>query len=300
MSCSKPEHLTAVYIYDFTFLGKDDQLPTIEDFIKLIRPLFKKWVFQLERCPTSSRLHYQGRGSLFKKKFHPHLCSMLNDTPLRGMHVTESSNESKSDEIFYMMKYDTRIEGPYSNLDNPIKNYIPRQYRGLLERLYPFQQSIIDSRLNFNSRHVNFVIDVDGNNGKSTLAALAQLHFKGLDLPPIGDHKELLQIVCDILMAKEERDPQLVFVDLPRALDPKKLGPFMIAVEQIKKGHVCDVRNHYREWWFDSPQVWLFANWFPNINYMSKDRWCFWKISPLKTLLPLSYSEIQSIQSPDN
>ena len=58
-------------------------------------------------------------------------------------------------------------------------------------------------------------------------------------------------------MAKKCREPGIVFVDLPRTptMEPKKLAPFMIAVEQIKKGQVCDVRNHYTDWWFDSPAL---------------------------------------------
>ena len=66
-SAVKPSHHSQVYIYDFTFFGpKQGELPAVGDFVELIQPLFKKWVFQLERCPTNSRLHYQGRGSLFK------------------------------------------------------------------------------------------------------------------------------------------------------------------------------------------------------------------------------------------
>ena len=65
--------------------------------------------------------------------------------------------------------------------------------------------------------------------------------YGALDLPPVGDHKELMQVCCDILMAKQEREPKLVFVDLPRGLtiDPRKFAPFMVAIEQIKKGKVA-------------------------------------------------------------
>jgi len=293
-------HENQVYIYDFTFLGKGDWFPSVEEFVKLIQPLFKKWVFQLEEAPSTGRHHYQGRGALFKKKRQPELAKLLNDTPLRGMDVSESSNNSKSDEIFYMLKYDTRIEGPWMDIKWKTPEYIPRQYRGLLDRLHPYQKTIVDSRLDFNDRIVNMLIDTSGNNGKSTVAALSQLHYAAIDLPPIGDAKELTQIVCDMLMAKDEREPGLVFVDFPRALslDQKKIAPFMVAIEQIKKGHVCDCRNRYREWWFDSPAVWVFCNHVLDPKYMSHDRWVFWTISPMKTLVKLTRQDLSQMSQP--
>lgn len=295
-------HYTQVFNYDFTFFGRNGELPPVEDFVRLIQPLFKKWTFQLEACPTTGTRHYQGRGSLFKKKRQPELCSLLNTTDLRGMDVSESSNNSQQNDIFYSLKYDTRIEGPWLDIHWLPPQYVPRQYRGLIDRLHPYQSDIMDSRNDFNDRIINCVVDSAGNNGKSTCAALAELHYRAIDLPPIGDHKELTQVVCDILMAKEERTPGLVFIDLPRALtlDTKRLAPFMIAVEQIKKGHVCDVRNRYRDWWFDSPAMWVFCNHAFDPKFMSADRWRFWTISPMKTLLPLSREKMsQMSQAPE-
>lgn len=299
----KVQHFVQVYDYDFTYLGRGEFYPPVDEFVKLIQPLFKKWVFQEEACPTTGRKHYQGRGSLFKKKRQPELCNLLNDTDLRGMDVSESSNNSKSNELFYALKYDTRVAGPWMDTKWTTPQYIPRQYRGLIDRLHPYQQQVMDSRHEFNDRIINLVVDVRGNNGKSTCAALAELHHGCIDLPPIGDHKELTQVVCDILMAKEEREPGIIFVDLPRALttDAKRFGPFMVAIEQMKKGHVCDVRHRYRDWWFDSPAIWVFCNHPPDVKMMSNDRWRFWKISAFKTLLHLSREEMsQMSQDPNN
>jgi len=296
----KVEHNVQVYDFDFTFFGKGDWLPSAEEFVALIRPLFKKWAFQLEACPTTDRKHYQGRGSLWKKKRQPELCKLLNDTSLRGMDVSESSNNSKSKEAFYTLKYDTRIEGPWTDVTWKQPAYIPRQYRGLIDRLWPWQKQVLDSRELFDDRRVNMVVDTAGCNGKSTVAALGDLHFGGIDLPPVGDHKELLQCCCDILMAKEEREPGLVFVDLPRSLttDAKRFGPFMTAIEQIKKGKVFDMRFHYKEWWFDSPQVWVFANHPPNVNLMSADRWRWYTIDAFKNLREITKDELSQMSQP--
>lgn len=291
-------HRNAVMVYDFTFFGmKDEEFPCTDEMVDRLRPIFKKWTFQLEKCPSTDRFHFQGRGSLHKKKRQPELCKMLNETDLKGMDVRESSNESLSLEIFYALKTDTRVEGPWDDRTYRAPVYIPRQYRGLIDRLHPWQNKVLESRNDFNDRIINFVYDKKGNNGKSTCAALGELHYGALDLPPVGDHKELTQVACDILMNKQCRDPGLVFVDLPRGLtmDPKKFGPFMIAIEQIKKGHVCDVRHHYKDWWFDSPAVWVFANHLPDVSLMSRDRWRFHKIDSFKNLHPMSRDEVIEI-----
>ena len=282
------DHVVPVYVYDFTFFGlKDEEFPEVEDFIKSLQPWAKRWVFQLEACPTTGRHHYQGRMSLIKKKRHGELCAALNQCDLRGMDVSESSNESKSKEIFYMMKEETRVEGPWDDRSYKPPPYIPRQYRGLIETLHPWQKTVLESRLDHNCRAIDVIVDTRGHIGKSTVASLGRLHYGALDLPPIGDSKELLQVVCDQLMARNERDPGLVFVDCPRSLDQRRMAPYWIAIEQIKKGYVCDVRYHYKEWDFDSPRLWVFMNEEPPLGALSRDRWKFWQVNPItKTLEP--------------
>lgn len=279
-------HDTQCYVFDFTFFGKDEWFPTHVEFIKLIRPLFKKWCFQLERAPTTNKLHYQGRGSLFKKKRHPELCALLNQTDLKGMNISETEKENSTGDPFYVMKLDSREDGPWSDVTFKEPAYIPRQFRGLEDRLYGYQISLIEKAQVFDSRIIHLIYDPTGNKGKSTISALLQLLHNGIDLPPIGDHKELTQIVCDMLIAKQERSPGAICLDLPRALtmDKKKLAPYMIAIEQIKKGHVCDCRHHYKEWWFDSPPMFIFCNEVPDLKYLSKDRWKLWTIDHFNNL----------------
>ena len=280
--CRQPvDHKSQVAIYDFTFFGpKGEELPDVEDFIALLQPLAKKWVFQLEKCPETGTLHYQGRMSLFKKRRQPELCKMLNESDLRGMDVSESSNNSKLFEIFYALKDETRVDGPWDNRSWKPAPYIPRQYQGLIDTLYPWQKTVLESRNDFNERIIDVIVDSKGCSGKSTVASLGRLHYGMLDLPPISDHKELLQVVCDKLMAQGNRNPGVVFVDCPRSIDQKKMAPYFIAIEQIKKGYVADVRYQFKEWDFDSPRVWVFMNHEPDIRYLSADRWRFWKIDP--------------------
>lgn len=304
---SEPEtkrrrHNVQVYDWDFTFFGTVDLL-AYEEFIKLIQPLFRKWVFQLEECPTTKRRHYQGRGALFKKKRHGELVKLLNDTQLKGMHVTECSNESRTKEAFYSLKYDTRIDGPWDDVSYEPPPFIPFHLQGLENHLYPWQQAILDTRTIRESRTINLLYNPEGCKGKSTIARFAQLHYKALRLPPVGDHKQLLEAACDILMGRNNHDPKLAFIDLPRGLttDKRRFGPFLIAIEEIKGGVVADMRNRYKEWWLHPPQVWVFCNHLPDLNHLSADRWRFWVIDETNELVRKNKQQlIQMSQSSEN
>lgn len=275
------DHEFQCYIYDFTYYGpKGEGIPSVDDFVKQLRPLFKKWTFQTESCPETGRLHYQGRGSLFKKKYQPELATLLNSGPLRGMDVSESSKNSLTFQIFYCLKEESRVDGPWDDRTYKLPQYIPSQYKGFIDTLYPWQKTVLDSRKTFDARRIDVIVDTKGCTGKSTIASLCRLYHGALDLPPISDHKELLQVVCDKLMASSQRTPGLVFVDCPRSIDQKKMGPYFIAVEQIKKGYVSDCRYRFREWDFDSPRVWVFVNHRISTKYLSSDRWAFWQINP--------------------
>lgn len=303
MSDAKRVPMSQVYEVDFTFWKPNEVTPS--EFVSVLRLIFKRWAFQLEMAPNpapgSDGLHYQGRGSGFKKKRIPEWVALVADTPISGIHFSPSSNNSMVGECFYMMKLDTRVKGPWTDKNWVAPAYVPRQFRGLEDRLYPWQKAVFDSKDTFEDRNVNLIYDPKGCKGKSTIARLCSLHHRCLRLPVCGDAKQLLESACDILMAQGNRTPGLCFIDLPRTLtmDPKKFGPYMIACEEIKAGVVCDMRNHYKEWWFDSPQVWVTCNHLPNVNYMSEDRWRFYTIDAFQNLRSLSKAELSQMIQPD-
>ena len=115
---------------------------------------------------------------------------------------------------------------------------------------------------------------------------MAELYGRGIDLPPVNDAEKLIQSLCDICMAKQLRDPSPVFVDLPRAMDKSRLNGIYTAIEQIKKGKLYDLRYNYKEWWIDSPALWVFSNIEPDMTMLSRDRWRLWTIDDKKNLIP--------------
>lgn len=255
----------AVCTWDFTLtenrFGLDKDV-----LITKLKEVCKKWCFQLEKGEKTGYGHYQGRVSLKEK-------SRKGPEIFRGIHWTPTSNENK-DNNFYVMKSDTRVDGPWK--DDDVEVYIPRQFRNI--KLYPWQQYVLDSVKVFDDRIINLIYDRNGNKGKSTIASIAELKHNGIDCPPINDCKELMQVLCDECMDNNNRNPRIIFVDMPRAMDKDRLYGIYSAVEQIKKGKLYDTRYKYKKWWIDSPQIWVFSNHLPDLNLLSNDRWRIWTI----------------------
>lgn len=268
-----PERETSVFVWDFTIPLQNASPDQIMD---ICRGHCKKWTFQSEKGEETGYEHFQGRVSLTKKQ---RLAGIKKIFTFDGAHFTPTSTCNK-DNMFYVMKATTRLAGPWSNEDK--ETYIPRQYRGFMERLLPWQQTIWDQRDEFQPRTINIVFDPIGKQGKSTLASLFELHNAGIDVPPCNDGEKLVQSLCNILVNRKCREPKVLFVDMPRSMDQSKLYGMYTAIEQIKKGKVYDFRYSYTDWWFDAPQIWVFCNTEPHMGYVSRDRWKFWRIAESK------------------
>lgn len=237
-----------------------------------LRLLCKAWVFQKEQGEETGYIHYQGRFSLHLKARKNELIKRFTDN---GFAVPNYlAPELKTGEAeFYAQKIETRIEGPWSDKDADI--YIPRQLRNI-NTLRPWQAHVLAQHMEFDPRSINWVFDEAGNHGKSILASYMSLRYGAIDMPPVNDSEKLIATLCDILIGTQNRTPGTIFIDLPRCLTKDKLNGFLSAAEQIKKGHVMDLRNHYKDWRFDSPQVWIFSNTPAPNSDLSADRWITW------------------------
>lgn len=271
-----------IFRYDFT-LAKD-YIKSEKEIIDVLDIYCKKYTFQLEKGKSTDYIHYQGRISLKTKRRKQELIGLL----ILPKQTTWSPTQTKTKGFDYCMKEDTRVLGPWKDTDKPA--YVPRQYRGKMKTLRPFQKYILDNAYNFEDRCINLIVCKKGNIGKSMVASLSELYGNGIDLPVVNDAEKLMQSCCNICMAKQVRNPSPIFVDLPRAFNQEKMNGIFTAIEQIKKGKLYDMRHHHKEWWIDSPQIWVFTNTEQNLNYLSKDRWKIWTVDKKLRLKKLSYS----------
>lgn len=260
-----------------------------------LNQLGKKWVVQLEKGNKTGYVHWQGRINLWKVKRKSELLKLMNQIGMKAPNYLAPTSGNGKATWSYLLKVDTRIDGPWKDTDQAA--YVPKQYRNMT--LYPYQQAIIDSKDDFDFRKVDCVIDTAGCNGKSTCASIADLFHGGIDLPWVNDAEKLIQSLCDILIAKQCRKPGIVFIDMPRCLSKERLTSLYAAIEQIKKGKVWDMRHSYKEWWFDSPRVWVFTNEAPKLKYLTADRWRCWVINEAKELVEFDLQAPIAIEGED-
>lgn len=253
-----------------------DHYASPKELVNTLRRFCKKFVFQLEKGVETGYEHWQGRCSLIKKKRKNELMNELRSMDIQIPNYIEPTANTTyySGDMFYVMKEETRLsEKFYTDRDKEFDEvYMPYQYRGLKEKFYPYQIQVYDSHAHRSARQINFVFDPDGNKGKSTIASIMEIEGLAIDLPPVNDMKELLQVACDECYERT-RDPKVVFIDMPRALDKSRLFGIYSGIEQIKKGKLYDCRYHYKKWWIDAPQVWVFSNVPPDLEALSRDRW---------------------------
>lgn len=245
------------------------------------------WVFQIERGLASeeSKLHYQGTIHIEKK-----------------VRVTQLKNEMRKDDGFlpqylepmvaedakhirglhnllqtYAGKTLTRVAGPWSNA-RAQAHYKPVQFRNKTFVAWQDQvcRIIAHEQATINTRTVHWVFDWWGNHGKTVLMNVMALEGKALILPTVNNHKDLTQACCDMCMDGNITHPNAVFIDIPRAFPQNELQGFTSAMESIKDGRVVEMRNHFRQWWMDTPSIWMFSNVKPPTGAFSADRLMTW------------------------
>lgn len=277
-------------VWDFR---ANEDLFTSQALLEFFKKNAKKYVFQKEKGDTGY-IHYQGRFSLIKKRNKSDLMTMFKTIGVPN-YLMPTCKENHAELFFYALKEDTRIgelhmDSKHASLFSELGGYKPIQYRDKV--LYPYQQSILDTAEVSDFRSINIIVDKDGFNGKSTIAAIAELYHGGIDMPVLNNSQELVSLLCNICMDTNNRAPKLVFFDMPRCMSKKSLIEFYTAIEQIKKGKLYDLRYHYKSFWIDSPCIWVFSNEYPDTTLLSKDRWRIWSISQDKELIPYANIDI--------
>jgi len=255
-----------IYHFDFT-LPKDELDHTT--IIDILYPgIVKKYCFQLEQG-DSGYLHYQGRISLVKKRRLNEILKVVKPL-LEKIHLSITSNNGLENN-FYVMKNDTRIEGPWADSDEkPV--YIPRQIREI-KNLHPWQEKVLELSLLWDTRSINIIHDTEGNIGKSTLATYMGVNKLGKQIPYCNDYKDIMRMVMDMPTSS------CYLIDMPRAICKDKLFQMYSAIETIKSGYAYDDRYHFKEKYFDCPNIWVFTNVLPDPGLLSTDRWKYWRIN---------------------
>lgn len=263
-------------VYDLTVKaeGRNKDM-LMEEF----RSKCKKYVFQLEKGEETGYLHFQCRLSLVKKTTIAGAIALLGH--LGHVSVT-STNGHKSD--FYVMKEQTRVDGPWSDQDEPrpvLRTVLKMEESGL----YPWQASLLEKVREYDDRTVHLVIDVHGNNGKSSFTKYVWQKKLGQPVPPMSSAEDLVQFVKSLPISR------LYLIDMPRAMKKKKLYGLYSGIETIKNGMLYDKRYKGSFTYIDEPNIIVFTNTPPKMSYLSRDRWQLHSIDANHHLVPFKFEK---------
>ena len=252
--------------------------------IRELRQWCKKWVFQLEKCPDTGRLHLQCRVSLIKKK---RLNEIISQCTIKG-HWTITSDEVHEGQNFnYVMKADSRVEGPWIDTEYVDPPVLTRQLVAFETKTkYPWQEQILRWCEEEDDRSIKLIHDTIGNSGKSIMSEYLEYHGKAFEIPPLKDMEDIMQFCMSFKAQK------VYLIDMPRAMKKDKLCGFYSGLESLKNGYVYDKRYAAKRRRFDRPQVIVFTNVMPEWSYMSKDRWEPWTMQPDHSLIRFNFGEI--------
>jgi len=249
-------------------------VPAVDSVHNALRGFCKSYVFQLEKSESGFE-HYQGRISLIKKDrgtIATAIAAKIGEHIRFSMLATVTDNKTK--EAFYQMKEQTRVAGPWSDKDYEAPIVVPRQWQVLQDPLKwrPWQRKVREIAETWDPRSIHYVYDSRGNIGKSTVVGWLHCHRIVQRVPPITSSEELMQA----LMGMPVRGCYII--DMPRAMDKRKLFGFYSGVEELKNGYMYDKRYHWRERIIDAPQIIIFSNRLPPKRLLSADRWQVWHV----------------------
>lgn len=270
--------MTSEVVPDSSGVGNTNSTPEKKK-TKQIAPA-KRWCFTLNNYDQndissinslSSKCFIICVGKEIGEKGTPHLqgyCEFLTKLrPLslqlnKGIHW-EKCKGNRKENIDYCSKENNVI----------ISKNIPRKIK-IIENLYPWQQDIYDLyKSDIDDRKIYWFYETEGNIGKSAFIKYMIVKHNILFCSG-GKYSDIMNLVfnndmdfCDCIM-----------FDIPRAHE----GHISYAsLESIKNGMVCNTKYETGTKIFNSPHLFIFANYPPDdVDMLSKDRWVIKELKP--------------------
>lgn len=178
----------------------------------------------------------------------------------------ERSLGSPEQNLTYCSKDGNFTEHGMIPLKEKIKQKLLNKYKTVVWK--PWQQKVLDIiDEEPDSRTINWIYDKIGNSGKSFLTKYLALTHELI----IADGKKdnILHQVHKKLN-EEEKEFRIVLLDIPRSSE----GYINYGVlEQLKNGIIYSGKYEGGLCLFDNVHVFVFANFYPNTDEFSEDRW---------------------------
>lgn len=238
-----------------------------------LKQIFREWVFQRE-VSASGYDHWQVRGKLWKPKSLKGAIAAFHDYVWNGDWGVTCNKTHQGKCFNYVMKADTRKDGPWSSTDPDFEDPPPltRQLRVFYKKveetgMYPWQRDLQQLIKREDDRAITCIVETSGNNGKSIFCEHLGYQRLAFELPPILIMEDLMA-VCMCVAAQK-----VYLVDMPRSMKKDKLAGFYAGLECLKNGRMYDKRHFFKQRRIDRPQIVVFTNDPPDKELLIADRW---------------------------
>lgn len=246
------------------------------------------FIYQLEwtDCTdthTCGNWHFQGWMKLRDKKRVKQMAILLNED-FEGINVQPASVKGCSALQRYCMKGDTRQAGPWADKRIYMGEDLPVQLEGWQIELDELYDSSPDDR------SVIWINNHQGSGGKSKFCKYMCFHKDCLKLS-YGKAGDLLNLVS------KNQGRKMYLFDLTRS-KPAELSQadLYAAIEAIKDGHFANLKYETSTVMMAPAHCVVFANEWPDISALSKDRWDFYTVeSRREACQPLRRVRIQQV-----
>lgn len=268
-----------ICLFDVTI--PHDKFEDYRDLAQILNQIAKKWVFQLEESDKTNYIHWQIRLSLHKKTT---LSGLKRDViPHLPGHwsVTSNTVHDSGNQFNYVMKVQTRLEGPWTDADvvrEPAVMTAQLAHFLTLEK-YPWQAKAEELASSYDERKLYYIYDPHYNSGKSTFCEYLEYKMIGEEIPPFTMMEDIMQFCMSQPVAK------CYLFDMPAAMKKEKMHQMYSGLEMLKNGFLYDKRYNGKKKRITRPTVMCFANNLPQLTLMAPDRWKVYYITPEKDLV---------------
>jgi len=132
------------------------------------------------------------------------------------------------------------------------------------EQLYPWQTSIVEMiEQEPDDRTINWFWETTGSIGKSALVRYLVINHNALLVA--GKGADIKFLICG-----QKQPPDIIIYDIPRTA---RSYVDYCALEEIKNGLFCSSKYESKMYVMNSPHIICFANFEPDVEALSKDRW---------------------------
>lgn len=148
--------------------------------------------------------------------------------------------------------------------------------------LRPWQKNLYDMVANppteEDDRIVHWIVDKVGNKGKSFFCSYSVIQNpeRTLVITATGSVRDISDIIRNECMEKK-REPEVLLLDLSRTFEDRTSIYAMI--ETIKNGMLTCTKYKGATFMFVPPHIIVFANWMPQLEKLSMDRWNIMELS---------------------